>query len=132
MVLESTGVSIWKMAVTLAKSDDVETNGHHIGNGYLKKFHGSDENENSESDEDSDSPDVLKQSNSVVPRVAVAFDDGCVKIYTISDANEFIYLKSLNRVKGWTLFVLVIFSSPSIMFVSRSENDLRYCFQDEF
>lgn len=105
MVLESTGVSIWKMAVTLAKSDDVETNGHHIGNGYLKKFHGSDENENIESDEDSDSPDVLKQSNSVVPRVAVAFDDGCVKIYTISDANEFIYLKSLNRVKGRVLSV---------------------------
>jgi U3 small nucleolar RNA-associated protein 4 len=34
------------------------------------------------------------------PRVAVAFDDGCVRIYTISDANEFIYLKSMSRVQG--------------------------------
>jgi U3 small nucleolar RNA-associated protein 4 len=102
MVLESNGVSIWQMAVTLPKSDDGETNGVRIGNGYSKRFHGSDEHDNSESDEhsDSDSLDVIKQSSVMDPRVAVAFDDGCVRIYTISDANEFIYLKSMSRVQG--------------------------------
>lgn len=96
LVLESNGVSIWKMAVAMSKSDDGETNGVHKENGFSKRFlNGFDEHENSESDsgEDSDSPEVLKQSILKGPRVAVAFDDGCVRIYTISDANEFIYLK---------------------------------------
>ncbi|MCI56065.1 hypothetical protein A2U01_0077316, partial [Trifolium medium] len=62
MVLESNGVSIWQMAVTLPKRDVGVTNGVRIGNGYSKIFHGSDDHENSESDEDSDSdlPDVIK------------------------------------------------------------------------
>ncbi|GAU27350.1 hypothetical protein TSUD_05760 [Trifolium subterraneum] len=121
MVLESNGVSIWQMAVTLAKSDVGETNGVHIGNGYLKRLHGSDDHENSESDEDSDSdsPDVIKQSSLMDPRVAVAFDDGSVRIYTISDANEFIYLKSMSRVQGrvlsvaWSTDAKFIFSGSS-------------------
>lgn len=105
-VLESNGVSIWQMAVALSKSNDGETNGVHIENGFSKRFlngfdeHEDSENEDSESDEDSDSPDVLKQSSLEGPRVAVGFDDGCVRIFTISDANEFIYLKSLTRVTG--------------------------------
>lgn len=100
MVLESSGASIWQMAVVLPKSDHGETNGYRMGNGYLKRFHGSDEHENSDSEEDSDSPDVIKQSSLEDPRVAVGFDDGCVRVYTISDENEFIYKKSLTRVEG--------------------------------
>lgn len=101
MVLESNGVSIWQMAVALSKSDDGETNGVHIENGFSTRFlNGFDDHEDSESDEDSDSSEVLKQSILEGPRVAVGFDDGCVRIYTISDANEFIYLKSLTRVTG--------------------------------
>ncbi|XP_058725108.1 WD repeat-containing protein PCN-like [Vicia villosa] len=108
MVLESNGVSIWQMAVALSKSDDGETNGVHMENGFSKRFlNGFDDHEDSESDEDSDSdsPEVLKQSSLEGPRVAVAFDDGCVRIFTISDTNEFIYLKSLTRVTGRVLSV---------------------------
>ncbi|CAI8606221.1 unnamed protein product [Vicia faba] len=108
MVLESNGVSIWQMAVALSKSDDGKTNGVHMENGFSKRFlNGFDEHEDNESDEDyeSDSPEVLKQSSLEGPRVAVGFDDGCVRIYTISDSNEFIYLKSLTRVTGRVLSV---------------------------
>ncbi|CAK8569434.1 unnamed protein product [Lathyrus sativus] len=120
MVLESNGVSIWQMAVAMSKGDDGETNGVHIENGFSKRFlNGFDEHEDSESDEDSDSPEVLKQSILEGPRVAVGFDDGCVRIYTISDSNEFIYLKSLTRVSGrvlsvaWSADAKFIFSGSS-------------------
>ncbi|GAU24742.1 hypothetical protein TSUD_355710 [Trifolium subterraneum] len=102
-VLESDGVSIWKMAVTLPKSSVIkaETKG-----GRLRNGHGdSDESENSESDEDSDSPATVMQSVLGFPRVAIGYDDGRVGIYAISDTDEFMHVKSLLRVKGRVLSV---------------------------
>ncbi|KAE9588474.1 hypothetical protein Lal_00003033 [Lupinus albus] len=107
-VLDTDGVSIWKMAVTLPKRDVInsETKNNHVGNGFVSKFHNSDEHgENSESDEDSDSTDTNKQSVTEYPRVAIAYDDGCVRIYAISDTDDFMYVKSLPRVKGRVLSV---------------------------
>ncbi|KAJ1385618.1 WD40/YVTN repeat-like-containing domain superfamily [Sesbania bispinosa] len=106
-VLDSDGVSIWQMVVAPPKTDitNAETNGGHMGNGYVSKFHGSDEHEDNESDENSDSADPLKHSATEYPRVAIGFDDGCMRIYDISDADEFIYVKSLPRVKGRVLSV---------------------------
>lgn len=106
-MLDSNGVSIWQMALAPPRSDviNAEANGDHMGNGYVGKFRDSDEHESSESDdEDSDSPDLHKQSVREDLRVAIGFDDGCVRIYTISDADEFVYVKSLPRVKGEAFF----------------------------
>ncbi|WJX86237.1 hypothetical protein P8452_68576 [Trifolium repens] len=102
-VLESDGVSIWKMAVTLPKSSviNAETKGGRLGNGHVD----SDESENSESDEDSESPATVMQSVLGFPRVAIGYDDGRVGIYAISDADEFMHVKSLLRVKGRVLSV---------------------------
>ncbi|KAJ1396927.1 hypothetical protein SESBI_32186 [Sesbania bispinosa] len=100
-------VSIWQMVVAPPKTDITyaETNGGHIGNGYVGKFHSSDDHEDSESDEDFDSADPMKHSATEYPRVAIGFDDECLRIYDISDADEFIYVKSLPRVKSEIFFL---------------------------
>ncbi|KAK7383236.1 hypothetical protein VNO78_28910 [Psophocarpus tetragonolobus] len=102
-VLKSDGVSIWQMAVTFPKGDQIidKRKDGRMGNG----FHDFDEHESSESDEDSDSPGPLDRSVSEHPRVAVALDNGCVRIYDISDTDEFIHVKSLPAVKGRVLSV---------------------------
>lgn len=102
-VLHSQDVPIWQMAVTLPKSDKVngEANGHAMGNGYLRN---SDDHEISDSDEDSDEHNTVKQSVTEDPQVAIGYDDGCIKIFSISDADEFLHVKSLPRVEGGIFF----------------------------
>lgn len=97
-VLKSDGVSIWQMAVTFPKSDKIndERKDDRMGNG----FHEPEEHENSESDEDSDLPGPHERSVTEHPRVAIGFDNGCVRIYDVSDTDEFIHVKSLPPVKG--------------------------------
>ncbi|KAL4372386.1 hypothetical protein S245_021936 [Arachis hypogaea] len=106
-VLDSDGVCIWQMAVTFPKVDLVNNvpNGDVMGNGYASKIQESDEQESSDSDEDNDSPDAGKQSVLESPRVAIGYDDGSVRIYAVSDEDEFLYVKSLPRVKGRVLSV---------------------------
>ncbi|XP_027329918.1 WD repeat-containing protein PCN-like isoform X1 [Abrus precatorius] len=125
-VLESDGVSIWQMAVTLPMNDKInaETKGG-MGNGHVNKFHDFDERESSESDEDSDLPGPLEHSISEHPRVAIGFDDGCVRIYSISDTDEFIYVKSLPRVKGRVLSVT--WSTDANFIYSGSSDGLIRC-----
>lgn len=106
------------MAGTFPKGDEIDDKrkGERMGNG----FHGFDEHESSESDDDSDSPGSPELSVGEYPRVAIALDNGCVKIYDISDTDEFIHVKSMPRVKGEVflkLFVLqqvshLLFESP--------------------
>lgn len=108
-VLDSDGVSIWQMAAEPLKSDmpNDEKMGDHMGNGYVSELQGSVEHEDSESDSDSDSDsDSPKQPE--YPRVAIGYDDGAVRIYAISDADEFIYVKSFRRVKGEIFFPSII------------------------
>lgn len=73
----------------------------HLGNGYLNDKH-NDINDypSSESEDDSDSDELHEQSIVQDPRVAIACDDGCVRIYTIPDSDELIYNKTLPRVSG--------------------------------
>ena len=108
------------MAVTFPKSDEIndKRKGGQMGNG----FHDFDEHESIESDEDDDSgsPGPLGLLVGEHPRVAIALDNGCVRICDISDTDEFILVKSLPPVKGEVflkLFVLqqvshLLFESP--------------------
>ena len=103
-VLDSVGVTIWQMALAPSNSDFINTEAEpdHLGNGYLTydKESDRDEHEMSESDEDSDPPSSLKNSVLEYPLVAIGCDDGCVRIYAVSDSDEFVYTKSLPRVSG--------------------------------
>lgn len=75
----------------------------HIGNGYLNdESYGSDERETSESEYDSDSDELHVQLVDEDRLLALACDDGCVRIYRISDSDELIYHRSLPRVSGET------------------------------
>lgn len=57
--------------------------------------------ETSENEEDSESPNSLKALE--YPRVAMGCDDGSVRIYAVSDSDEFMHTKSLPRVSGRVL-----------------------------
>lgn len=104
-VLESIGVSIWQMAVAPSSSTLVHTEpkSQHLGNGYLNDRHNdSSDCESSESEDDLDSGERREQLVVEDPRVAIACDDGCVRIYTIPDSDELVYNRTLPRVSGET------------------------------
>lgn len=72
-------------------------------NGYLNDNGGDPEtsdSDTSDSEDDSDSDDDHAPSVVVNPRVALAGGDGFLQIYSINDADEFVYIKSLPRVNG--------------------------------
>lgn len=101
-VLESIGVSIWQMAVAPSNDHvlDSKPKSEHIENGHLNGNLNMDDHETSDSEDDSDSDELHELAVSELPRVAIACDDGCVRIYSISDSDEFIYTRSLPRVSG--------------------------------
>ncbi|XP_041018123.1 WD repeat-containing protein PCN-like [Juglans microcarpa x Juglans regia] len=106
-VLNSIGVSIWQIALAPSNNHVLDTNpkSEHIGNGYLSDKLSMDDHEMSESEDESDSVELHEQSVTKFPRVAMACDDGCMRIYSISDSDELIYTKSLPRVSGRVLSV---------------------------
>ncbi|PON91142.1 WD repeat containing protein [Trema orientale] len=118
-LLDSIGVSIWQMAVAPC-NQHTEPRSQQNGNGYLSNNLNDDES--SESEDDSDSVELHEQSVIENPRVALACDDGCVRMYIILE-DELVYIKSLPRVSGRTLSVTwspdanMIFSGSSDGFV---------------
>ncbi|MBA0738424.1 hypothetical protein Gogos_011778, partial [Gossypium gossypioides] len=105
IVLESIGVSIWQMAVApvLKLPAPEEPSCWHSGNGFLNdkyEYNDSDDAENYQSEDASDSEQVHQKLVTDDRRVAIACDDGAVRIYTISNLDKFIYHKSLPRVSG--------------------------------
>lgn len=128
IVLESIGVSIWQMAVAPTNDQLVyaEPKVQHIGNGFLNgNSDDKEDGETSGSESDSDVEDLHKQSVILDRHVAIACDDGCVRIYTIPDSNELIYQRSLPRVSGRVLSVT--WSSDANMIYSGSSDGLIRC-----
>ncbi|XP_044475587.1 WD repeat-containing protein PCN-like [Mangifera indica] len=128
IVLESIGFSIWQMAVEPSNNRLIhaEAQSQHVGNGYLNDESSSDDYETSGSDSDSDL-DGLHEESVIIEdkRVAVACDDGCVRIYRISDSDELTYYKSLPRVSGRVLSVA--WSSDANMLYSGSSDGFIRC-----
>jgi len=87
--------------------------GKENGNG----FHDFDERESSDSDDDSHSPGPLERSHRELPRVAIGFNDGRLRIYEISDTDEFILVKSLPPVTGEILLCYLSRSRFPICYV---------------
>ncbi|KAK1405628.1 putative U3 small nucleolar RNA-associated protein 4 [Heracleum sosnowskyi] len=96
----SIGVSIWQMASSPNKNSHSNEKKY---SQYIKANNDSSDDDCSESENDDDS--VVTTDGSVIEdgNIALACDDGCVRIYTVSD--ELIYSKSLPRVSGRTLSV---------------------------
>ncbi|KAL8092358.1 WD repeat-containing protein PCN-like isoform X2 [Apium graveolens] len=96
----SIGVSIWQMASAPYTNPQSNEKKH---SQYIKMINDSSDDDCSESESDSDS--VVTTDGSIIEdaNIAMACDDGCVRICTVSD--ELIYRKSLPRVSGRTLSV---------------------------
>ncbi|KAK4742663.1 hypothetical protein SAY87_000664 [Trapa incisa] len=125
-VLKTIGVSIWQMA--MAPSCNLL-----IG---VEHKMGQTENDNADENLDNGSGDVTSESEDdsdtvelhekiVIENELLAFgcDDGCVRIYSISEALELIYNKSLPRVSGrvlsvtWSSDASLIYSGTSDGFI---------------
>ncbi|ESQ38800.1 hypothetical protein EUTSA_v10028433mg [Eutrema salsugineum] len=105
-VLESIGISIWQMAVAPTNVPSVDAEGkadNRIENGYSSEK--SNDEEESGSEDESDSYEFHEQSEDTDRLLAIACDDGCVKLYRISDLNKLTYYRSLPRVSGRALSV---------------------------
>ncbi|KAL0695503.1 hypothetical protein Bca4012_062683 [Brassica carinata] len=108
VVLDSIGVSIWQMAVA-PPSTEAGGKGPELV-----------QNEKSDDEEESETEDELVTKSEVCDRhLAAACDDGCVRIYSISESEKLSYYRSLPRVSGralsvtWSLDEQRIFSGSS-------------------
>ena len=81
---------------------DAKPKPEHLVNGFLndKGEDDDDDDETSDSEDDSDSDELQERPVIELPRLAIACDDGSVRIYSISDSDELVYTKSLPRVSG--------------------------------
>ncbi|GAB2293759.1 hypothetical protein Dimus_027972 [Dionaea muscipula] len=106
IVVDSVGVSIWQMALQPQHNAlvGVEHDSHNMGNGAVIDRY-SDSDDKSESDDDDGSVDLHEQSLLENPCIAAACDDGCIRMYSISDADGLTYHKSMPRVSGRVLSV---------------------------
>ncbi|CAK9152943.1 unnamed protein product, partial [Ilex paraguariensis] len=112
-VLDSIGFSIWQMAASTYNDMQLHTkkdNSGHYENGHADgKFNGGggggDDDETSESEDDDDSVVLHEEPIIEDARVAIACDDGCVRIYSIDESDRLNYCRSLPRVSGRVLSV---------------------------
>ncbi|CAA2973654.1 U3 small nucleolar RNA-associated 4 homolog [Olea europaea subsp. europaea] len=128
-VLDSIGVSIWQMAAepcnnsqfNVKKKMKVYENGH-----ANPRLNGGEDDENGDSEQDNDDNDQVEihdDHGTEYTRLAVACDDGCVRIYNISDSEELTYNITLPRVNGralsvtWSPDVCRIYSGSSDGFI---------------
>ncbi|KAF8404860.1 hypothetical protein HHK36_009750 [Tetracentron sinense] len=126
ILLDSIGVSIWQMAVEPFYDSLLPTQhaSLQVVNGYANdKVSAHDDPETSESDDDVDSNEFLKQQIIEYQRLAIGCDDGCVRVYNVSDSEGLTYYRSLPRVSGrvlsveWSLDAKLIFSGSSDGFI---------------
>ncbi|KAH7663101.1 U3 small nucleolar RNA-associated protein 4 [Dioscorea alata] len=105
IVVDSVGVSIWQMAVE-PYNDSLHFS--NIGSGLVENgftdVDAQSDPESCESDDDNDEINsvAIRKENQ---RLAIACDDGCVRIYDASDVGEVTYSRSFPRVSGRLLSV---------------------------
>ncbi|XP_059287416.1 WD repeat-containing protein PCN-like [Lycium ferocissimum] len=131
-VLDSIGVSIWQMAVEPFSISQLHQNHpKQYENGHVNHTSGtSSDNESSEGEEDDDSVVIHVDDVTENGRIAFACDDGCVRIYTVSDEKNLSYKRSLPRVSGRTLSVT--WSSDAKRIFSGSSDGFIRCWDAKF
>lgn len=119
VVVDPIGVSIWQMAT------------HPLSNrkqavAYLENGHASGDGDGdvtSDSEVEADSLELYEEPFSGNACIAIACDDGCVRLYDISDPDQVTYHKSLPRVSGrvlsvtWSPDAKMIYSGSSDGFI---------------
>ncbi|XP_076959974.1 WD repeat-containing protein PCN-like [Bidens hawaiensis] len=107
VVVDSIGVSIWQMAAhhlsrhQLNRRSDLAT----IENGHGSDKSIGDGDVTSDSEVEADSFELYEEPFTSNASIAVACDDGCVRLYNISESDNLNYYKSLPRVSGRVLSV---------------------------
>ena len=78
----------------------VKNDSHELADGHVNyDVYNDYESSYSEDDYDSDEPNTSHIGNNNL-RLAVACDDGCVRVYYVSDTEELTYYRSFPRVSG--------------------------------
>ncbi|KAK9129714.1 hypothetical protein Sjap_010201 [Stephania japonica] len=124
IVLDSIGVSIWQMAAEPLQESvhSAGNNSHNYCNGNANdksRVSDDDDDETSESDDDDESTELHMRPICENQRVAIGCDDGCVRLYAVSDSDRLTYNRSLPRVSGrilsvaWSVDASIIFSGSS-------------------
>ncbi|KAL0366286.1 UNVERIFIED_CONTAM: WD repeat-containing protein PCN [Sesamum radiatum] len=131
-VLDSIGISIWQIAAEpcndLLVDVKQEIKSHENGHANPSFTSGVSEEENSESedeDDDKNAVEIHDHNDAKHTRLALACDDGCVRIYGVSDAEKLTYIKTLPRVSGRTLSVT--WSSDATRIYSGSSDGFIRC-----
>ncbi|KAJ6851691.1 U3 small nucleolar RNA-associated protein 4-like protein [Iris pallida] len=124
VVVDSVGVSIWQMAVEpfdgSMHSKKIDSQG--LANGHADFDAHSDCDSSCSENEDTDETNVACIGNDD-QRLAIACDDGCMRIYNVSDTDGITYSRSFPRVSGrmlsivWSPNAKQIFSGSSDGFV---------------
>lgn len=102
-MLDSIGVSIWQMAVPPCNDMHPHTKQEpqHIANGHANGELSQDGDSEIISDSEDDDDSVgLHEQPAIENPVALACDDGCVRLYSIYDLDKLAYVKSFARVSG--------------------------------
>lgn len=121
-VVDSIGVSIWQMAAepcNSAKSNLKEGLGPNE-NGHGNHINGGGDDDGSSGSEGEDDDDnylveLHEQSDCDNIRLAVACDDGCVRLYNVLSTGEPTYSRSLPRVSGEAAALFEILSSKFLL-----------------
>ncbi|KAI3685876.1 hypothetical protein L6452_35137 [Arctium lappa] len=125
VVVDSIGVSIWQMATHSWSKQQVNTKQDlaYVENGHVTDRTIGDGDVTSDSEVEVNSLELYEEPFIDNASIAIACDDGCVRIYDISDSDEFTYHKSLPRVSGrvlsvtWSPDAKMIYSGSSDGFI---------------
>lgn len=91
------------MAVEPFSSPEPKEDSDHCENGHIDiEMNGHNDAESSGSDDDDDLLELHEESATDSTRVAIACDDGCVRIYGVASEDKLNYIRSLPRVGGET------------------------------
>ncbi|GAA0151247.1 hypothetical protein LIER_10006 [Lithospermum erythrorhizon] len=106
-VLDTIGVTLWQMAAEPFSSSTLLKKSSHHENGHVNfQINGHKDDECSESEVEDESVNELYEETDVNSnRLAIACDDGCVRIYRVTDEDKLTYVRSMPRVSGRTLSV---------------------------
>ncbi|CAN4122544.1 unnamed protein product [Withania somnifera] len=133
IALDSIGVAIWQMAVEPCSNSqlDRKQSPKHYENGHVNDRNSqSSDSESSESEDGDDSVELHEDHASCNSRIALACDDGCVRIYIVNDDENLTYKRSLPRVSGRTLSVT--WSTDANRIFSGSSDGFIRCWDAKF
>ncbi|PKA55771.1 Guanine nucleotide-binding protein subunit beta-like protein B [Apostasia shenzhenica] len=128
VLVDTIGVSIWQMQVE--PLDDSlhlkEKELQFLQNGHIKhhvnsddEFSNTDDDDDDDDDDDNSSDLNATNTGDRNRRLALACDDGCVRLYAIADAHTLTYCRSFPRVSGrilcvaWSVDTKLLFSGTS-------------------